>query len=63
MGHFLSVTDSEVTVKKVFRDWLRQPHIERLLTGNYALTPVAKLLLQWTETVEIIFYWIPLSRD
>jgi len=63
MGHFHLVTDSHVTVNKVFRDWLCQPFVEQLLTGNCALTPVVRLLLQWTETVAITFYQIPFSRD
>ena len=71
MGHFHLVTDSDVTVNKVFRDWLRQRFVERLLTGNCvltlatncALTLATKLLLQWTETVAIALYQIPFSRD
>ena len=79
MGHFHLVTDSDVTVNKVFRDWLRQRFVERLLTGNCvltlatncaltlatncALTLATKLLLHWTETVAITFYQIPFSRD
>jgi hypothetical protein len=63
MGHFISVTDSDLTVNKVYRDWLRQPYVEQPLTGNCALTAAAKLPLQWAETVTITFYQIPLSRD
>jgi hypothetical protein len=62
-GHYLSVTGSDVTLSRVFRDWLRLPYVEQLLPGNCMLTPAAKPLLQWTENFEITFYRIPLSRD